>query len=104
MSLVQPGRCRHCGCAGESCTRVDGEKCVLDERALACSGERCQALEARRLARVEAEREQAERAAQRERESRRKARIAMARNGLSPDLIEEILSRRKTGRRKRKAA
>jgi hypothetical protein len=104
VTLVMPGRCRHCGCGGDFCRRADGDLCVLDERALACSGEACQHAEAARRSQAEAERKTAERRVREKREAYRKAYIAMSRRGLSHDLIVEILARRQSGRKKGRAA
>jgi len=48
MSVLQPGRCRHCGRGGECCGLANGERCVLRDDGV-CTGADCLRAEAARL-------------------------------------------------------
>jgi hypothetical protein len=93
MSLLQPGRCRHCGCTGDSCRLPDGDLCgFTDRERLVCSGKTCQIAEADRKARAKAETSQRKRSEWAELKAR----------GWGDGAIREEL--RKRARRKGRAA
>lgn len=49
-AALQPGVCRHCGCAGEACTLPDGDKCGWTDRSrTVCNAPGCQRAEAARV-------------------------------------------------------
>ncbi|UWZ84623.1 hypothetical protein [Occallatibacter riparius] len=101
MSLLVPGRCRHCGCGGESCRLPDGDLCVFTDRErLVCSAQACQIAEADRRARAVEERKAS--VPRSPRDAWRAASIAMSRQGLNQELINEILARRRDRAKRRK--
>ncbi len=81
---IEPGRCRYCGCSGESCKLADGELCCwADAARTVCSGPSC-------VRQYQARRREAQRAAKPRK--------------LTPPEVHDLICGRRCKAKKRRAA